>query len=194
MPHFYIDSSSTINSSIDYASKMFLTRTNWKCIGSGTNYNLSKFTSKRLIKKMNRACAFDVLENHKHIDMSAESAIIVFISNIWKKGYQEDAFAEIEKLISHNSLPIIVTNHEDDRYDSCSLLAENNLLDLVNTPVPVIKLPKVGQQYSFVANILLVEKFIEKMTELIDSDHSIIQNRVAIDPPTKGILVEYIWK
>ena len=190
----YINNSSVINSSIDYASKMFLTRKNWKCIGSGTNYNLSKFTSKRLIKKMRRACAFDVLENHKHIDMSAESAIIVFISNIWQQGYQEDAFSEIEKLISHNSLPIIVTNHEDDRYDNFSLTVEDDLINLVNTPVPIIKLPKVGQQYSFVANILFIEKLIDKMYTLIDSGQSMIQNRVAIEPPTKGMLVEYIWK
>tara|TARA_B110000003_G_scaffold89929_1_gene91994 strand:- start:5547 stop:9485 length:3939 start_codon:yes stop_codon:yes gene_type:complete len=181
-----IENSTSIESSITYAVKTYLSRTNWKCIGSGTNYNLSKYTSKRLIAEINRACAFDVLENHKHIDMSAESSIIVFISNIWKHGYQEDAFSEIEKLISHNSLPIIVTNQSDDRYDNFSLLMEDSNESQVNLPVPVIKIPKLGQHYSFAANILLVEKFIENMTNFISSDDSMIHNKVAIETPQRN--------
>ena len=181
-----IENSTSIESSITYAVKTYLSRTNWKCIGSGTNYNLSKYTSKRLIAEINRACAFDVLENHKHIDMSAESAIIVFISNIWKHGYQEDAFSEIEKLISHNSLPIIVTNQSDDRYDNFSLLMEDDSESHVNLPVPVIKIPKLGQHYSFAANILLVEKFIENMTNFISSDDAMIHNKVAIETPQRN--------
>ena len=164
-----ISLSQEINNSIRYAARTYLTRNNWKCIGSGINYNLSKYASKRLIKEIGRACAFDVLENHKHIDMSAESAIVVFISNIWKHGYQEDAFAEIEKLISHNSLPIIITNEGDDRYDNFSMLIEQSYNNFINLPVPLIKLPKVEQQFSFVLNVYVVEKFIEEIKYFVES-------------------------
>tara|TARA_Y100000739_G_scaffold229854_1_gene246724 strand:- start:7030 stop:10965 length:3936 start_codon:yes stop_codon:yes gene_type:complete len=179
--------SAVIKTSIQYAIKTYLSRTNWKCIGSGINYNLSKFTSKRLIAQINRACAFDVLENHKHIDMSAESAIIIFISNILKHGYQEDAFAEIEKLISHNSLPIIVTNLGDDRYDNFSLLMEDSSGSKMNLPVPIIKMPKLAQQYSFALNILLIEDFISNMVKFIHSDEALIHNKIAIETPQRNI-------
>ena len=181
-----IEESKIIESSVNYALKTFLSRKNWKCIGSGTNYNVSKFASKRLIAKINRACAFDVLENHKHIDMSAESAIIVFISNIWKHGYQEDAFSEIEKMISHNSLPIIVTNEGDNRYDKFSLIMEDSFNTKLNLPVPVIKMPKLDQQYTFATNILLVEKFIENMAIFINSDDAMDHNKVAIETPQRN--------
>jgi hypothetical protein len=167
-----INTSQEISNSIGYSVKTYLTRNNWKCIGSGINYNLSKFTSKRLIKEIKRACAFDVLENHKHIDMSAESSIIVFISNIWKHGYQEDAFAEIEKLISHNSLPIIITNEGDNRFENFSMLIEESFDNFINMPIPIIKLPKIEQQFSFALNVYIVEKFIQEMKEFLASNSS----------------------
>ncbi len=167
-----INRSQEINNSINYSAKTYLTRNNWKCIGSGVNYNLSKFTSKRLIKEIERACAFDVLENHKHIDMSAESAIIVFISNIWKHGYQEDAFAEIEKLISHNSLPIIITNEGDSRFDNFSMFIEESFNNYINMPVPTIKLPKIEQQFSFPLNVYIIEKFLQEIKNFLKQKHS----------------------
>ena len=176
-----VSKSSEIKKSIKYASKVYLTRKNWKCIGSGVNYNLSKFASKRLIKEMSRACAFDVLENHKHIDMSAESSIIVFISNIWKHGYQEDAFAEIEKLISHNSLPIIVTNENDNRYDNFSLLIEESFENFSNFSIPIIKLPKIEQQFSFSLNVYLIERLILEMKAFIEKNKSSDMNISALE-------------
>ena len=176
-----VSKSSEIKKSIKYAAKVYLTRKNWKCIGSGVNYNLSKFASKRLIKEMSRACAFDVLENHKHIDMSAESSIIVFISNIWKHGYQEDAFAEIEKLISHNSLPIIVTNENDNRYDNFSLLIEESFENFSNFPIPIIKLPKIEQQFSFSLNVYLIERLILEIKTFIEKNKSNGMNISALE-------------
>ena len=134
---------------------------------------------------MSRACAFDVLENHKHIDMSAESSIIVFISNIWKHGYQEDAFAEIEKLISHNSLPIIVTNENDSRFDNFSLLIEESYENFSNLPIPIIKLPKIEQQFSFSLNVYLIEKLILEMKTFIEKNKSKDVNISALELVSK---------
>jgi glutamine---fructose-6-phosphate transaminase (isomerizing) len=163
----YVLDDKNILSELEYGAQLYLTRDNWKCIGSGVNYNLAKFTSKRLISSIGRACAFDVLENHKHIDMSAESAVIVFISNIFKRGYQEDAFSEIEKLVSHNNLPILITNIGDNRFDNFSVLVNERSERATNLSVPVIKIPTVGQQYSYVVNVLIIEIFIKKIKELI---------------------------
>ena len=183
-----IKTSSQIKSSTLYAVKQYLSRTNWKCIGSGTNYNLSKFTSKLLTAKINRACAFDVLENHKHIDMSAESAIIVFISNIWKHGYQEDAFSEIEKLISHNSLPIIITNEGDERFDNFSISIRDDEESIINSPISIIKMPKLSQQYAFSMNILFAEKFVDSMIAYTSSEDGLSNIQVATQTPQGSIV------
>ena len=66
-----------ISDQLEYSAHLYLKRSNWKANGSGANYNISKFAAKYLIKKTGRACTFDVLENHKHIDMSAEAAVLV---------------------------------------------------------------------------------------------------------------------
>ena len=73
------------------------------------------------MRSLKRSCAFDILENHKHIDISAESNIIIFIANIHTQGYQNDAFSEIQKIISHNNVPIIITNLEDNRFSNLRL-------------------------------------------------------------------------
>ena len=87
-------------------------------MGSGVNYLSARHAATSLVRNFNKSCAFDVLENHKHIDISAESAVIVFIDNIWKKGYQADAYSEIEKMVSHENIPIIITNLGENRYDA----------------------------------------------------------------------------
>ena len=49
------------------------------------------------IKKSNKSIGYDVIENHKHIDISSEAMLIIFASNIYRKGFQSDVVSEIEK-------------------------------------------------------------------------------------------------
>ena len=148
-----------IRDQLEYSAHLYLKRSNWKAIGSGANYNISKFAAKYLIKKTGRACAFDVLENHKHIDMSAEAAVLVFICGIWKNGYQEDAYAEIKKMVAHNSLPIVFTHTADRRFDelAVSLSEEDGTFRKVS--IPVVKLPKFASTLSYPLQVILVERF-----------------------------------
>mgnify|MGYP001388946916 CR=1 FL=1 len=117
-----------------------------ECLGSGVNYISARHAAISLVRNFNKSCAFDVLENHKHIDISAESAVIVFIANIWKKGYQEDAFSEIDKLISHNNIPIIITNSFDNRFDE--------------TDMYVIKIPCVAREIVLLTYVILFKKLL----------------------------------
>ena len=189
----YIKNSKKVESEIQYAVKIFLSRTNWKCIGSGINYNIAKFASKRLVKEINRSCAFDVLENHKHIDISAESSLLIFVSNIFRSGYQSDAYAEIEKLTSHNNVPIIITNIGDTRFDKFYIDIEDRNGVKNNLSVPVIKIPKIDEQFSYTANVLVVEKFIQFMKEYIASDSISLFEKTAIARPSKEKFFENIW-
>ena len=148
---------------IDKAIEVFYMKKNWKCIGSGTNYNIAKYSAKKIIKNIKHSCAFDVLENHKHIDISAESSILVFISNIWFEGYQDDAFSEIEKMISHNNMPIIFTNEADNRYDKIKLSIQNITQKNYKISLPVIKIPNVDENISHYLNLFILNYFINKM-------------------------------
>ena len=166
-----------VNSEIDYAIKVFISRTNWKSLGSGVNYNISKFTSRRIAKSLSIACAADVLENHKHIDISAESAIITFIANIQRKGYQMDVYSELEKIVSHNNAPILITNLDDFRFDNMNIQSEDENQRKQKRGIPIIKIPKINEQYSFTINVLLVEIFIAKTKDYLNKNGIKLINR-----------------
>ena len=159
--------SKQIAQAVFQASQIFKSRFSWKSVGSGTNYNLAKFASRRLIEATGQSCAFDVLENHKHIDMSAESAILTFIANIEEPSYQNDAYSEIEKMISHKSFPIIVTNKSDNRYDDMKLdlddpFCENGSLSL---KIPVIKIPLLSEHLGFLVSLALIDMIANQVSK-----------------------------
>ena len=146
--------------------------------GKWCEYICAKYAAISLIRNFNKSCAFDVLENHKHIDISAESAVIVFIANIWKKGYQADAYSEIEKMVSHENIPIIITNLGENRYDELEM--EIDLGDgkkrIIN--VPVIKIPKIDEELTFPLNVLLINKMLNQLERLKNNSKFIINNKV----------------
>ena len=144
-----------IKKEIQNVNKIIKNNSNIKCLGSGVNYNLAKFTSNKIMNSLNRACAFDILENHKHIDISAESSVIIFIANIRTPGYQNDAFSEIQKIISHNNLPIIITNVEDNRF--------NNIRSFDNKKIKLIKIPTLPEICNSFINIFIIGQIIKKL-------------------------------
>ena len=89
---------------------------NLKFIGGDTNFTAAKYLANKTCKSLNISCAFDALENHKHIDMSAEPNLVVLIANISDLNYLADTYAEIDKFISHNNFPFIVTNNANSKY------------------------------------------------------------------------------
>jgi len=127
-------------------SNMIRSAKNIKFLGSGENYDAAIYLSILSIKKFGKPCASDVLENHKHIDMSAEPIIINLLSNILDDSYQNDAFSEIEKAHSHNNTPIIITNSFDYRFDK--------------TDMDVIKIPCVAREISLLTYIILFKKLL----------------------------------
>ena len=190
----YIEQNKLIENQITYASKLFLTRKNWKSIGSGSNYNTAKYAAKHIIKELSRACAFDVLENHKHIDMSAESAILVFISGIWKHGYQEDALSEMKKMLAHNSLPIIVTEVNDNRFDNFSVLVAEGSGETKEVGVPVIKLPRVSLKFSYPLNVLLLDKITKALKTIRDSKSIDLSQKLALVSIESELAHANLWK
>ena len=180
----YLKYSNQFKIELNDAANVFLSKKNWKCIGSGINYNTAKFASNKLISTFKRACAFDVLENHKHVDISAEGAILTFIANIWRQGYQSDIKPELNKLISHNNVPIIVTNIGDQRFDNMRMTINYSFRYSIERIVPIIRLPKLEEIYTFPLNVLLVNMFIDEIkTILTEKDHNYLNN-IALSEPS----------
>jgi glucosamine 6-phosphate synthetase-like amidotransferase/phosphosugar isomerase protein len=105
---------------------------NIKFLGSGINYLVAKQYSFALSKEFNRTIAFDVIENHKHIDTSSEALLIIFLSNINKYNFQIDALSEIEKFVSHENKVIIFSNLENTIFDRLKL--NKNILRIIKFP------------------------------------------------------------
>lgn len=180
----YVCHSSQIDEEVNYAAKIFLTKRNWKCIGSGVNYNTARFAANQLIAHFSSSCAFDVLENHKHIDISAEAAIFTFIANIWRQGYQSDVLSEIEKLLSHNNIPIIVTNLGDKRFDAIRMRVNYGVQRETTISLPIIRLPKLSEIYSFPLNVLLVKKIVDGLTAVSTEANVDVFSTIALKEPS----------
>ena len=123
-------------------NKVFKKFNNIKFLGSGINYLIAKKYAQLLSQKYNKSIAFDVIENHKHIDISSEALLIIFASNIDRKGFQRDVFSELEKFIAHDNEPIIFTNIGNNIFDNLIPKKDSFLKNRI------IKLPAVPEIYS----------------------------------------------
>lgn len=128
---------------------------NIKFLGSGINYLIAKKYAQIFSKKYNKSIAFDVIENHKHIDISSEALILIFASNIDRKGFQRDVFSELEKFIAHDNEPIIFTNIGNNIFDNLISDKDNFLNN------KVIKLPVVHEIYSPLIFDFYFKRFIK---------------------------------
>ena len=96
--------------------KKIESNSNLKIIGGSSNYTYAKFLSSLISRKLNRAVAYDTIENHKHIDISSESTLIILLSNITNKSYTDDAHSEIEKFIAHNNSSFLIENKSNNNF------------------------------------------------------------------------------
>ena len=119
---------------------------NLKFIGGDTNFTAAQHLANKVCKSLNISCAFDTLENHKHIDMSAEPNLIVLIANISDSSYLSDAYAEIDKFISHNNFPFVVTNN-----------VNNKCFKKLKTS-QIIQIPHIEKDMSLIFYLKLFEK------------------------------------
>lgn len=87
-----------------------------KILGSGVNYNAAKILSLNLNTKLNKTFSFDILENHKHIDISAESKLIILLGNIRNDSYHKDSYTEILKFLAHKNDCLIFVDHDNAKY------------------------------------------------------------------------------
>jgi len=93
---------------------------NYKILGSGSNYYAAKLCSSFMLELGKVPPQSDVLENHKHIDMSAESKLLVFANNIKSHGYQDDVSSEVSKMVAHKNKVLLVVDNNANCYEKLS--------------------------------------------------------------------------
>jgi glucosamine 6-phosphate synthetase-like amidotransferase/phosphosugar isomerase protein len=90
---------------------------NYKFLGSGSNYFSAKICADFIGYTGKIPPQIDVLENHKHIDMSAESNLIVFANNLNTPGYREDVLSEVSKMIAHKNETLLIVDKGEDYFN-----------------------------------------------------------------------------
>lgn len=131
--------------------KYFRNFNNIKFLGSGINYLVAKKYALKFSKELNLTIGYDVIENHKHIDISSEPLLVIFASNIYRSGFQNDIVSEVEKFIAHNNSVIVFTNRGNDMFDK-----------FLNSKYfeKIIKLPVVNEIYS----LSLFDNYFQKIS------------------------------
>ena len=140
----------SVNKFINGIKKKLKSNNNLKFIGGDQNFLAAQYLANKVSRKLNISCAFDTLENHKHIDMSAEPNLIVLIANVSNQIYLSDAYAEIDKFVSHNNFPFIVTNNANNKY----------FKKLQNSQI--IQIPYMKKEISLIFYTKLFEKLYSK--------------------------------
>ncbi len=122
-----------------------------KILGSGVNYNVSKLLSLNLNTRFKKTFSFDVLENHKHIDISSESKLIILIGNIKNDFYHKDAYAEILKFLAHkNDCFIFIDDDNKKIYENINHARLNFCTH-----------DKIDEDFSFIFYLLLFERYLK---------------------------------
>ena len=122
---------------------------NFKILASSQNKSSSKILSLLLGKYLGTTCSFDILENHKHIDMSSEAYLIAIVTDLESNDFKMDALSEFQKFRSHNNKLLIITNNNDNTYDK----------ELDGSEI--IKLPSIKNRLSLLLVLKLFEKYLK---------------------------------
>lgn len=99
------------------ARKFAPTKTYWAVVGSGPNKASADEIRIKLSELCYKTISSDVVEDKKHIDLSAEPLIFVCAS-----GSREDVIGDIVKDVAifkaHKAVPIVVANEGEPRFDA----------------------------------------------------------------------------
>lgn len=101
----------------DYRSgaALLVSRRYWSIAGSGLNHVSALETRIKLSELCYRAVAVDFTEDKKHIDLSAESAIILCAGGL-RDAVAEDAAKEVAIWASHRNPTVVIAEEGHDHY------------------------------------------------------------------------------
>jgi len=89
--------------------------------------------------------------------------------------------SEVDKLVSHQNTPIIVTNLGDYRFDEMKLRLEKGEPGDRIISLPTIKIPKLKSVFAFPFGQAIVELLIEQLL-LISNSEDVFSQSALVDP------------
>ncbi len=121
------------------AEKLAVTKRYWAIVGSGPNKTSADEIRIKLSELCYKTVSSDVVEDKKHIDLSAEPLIFVCAA-----GNREDVVSDIVKdtaiFKAHQAVPIVVTTEGESRFDPYADV--------------VIRVPEVKEHFAPIINTL----------------------------------------
>ncbi len=121
------------------AEKLAVTKRYWAIVGSGPNKTSADEIRIKLSELCYKTVSSDVVEDKKHIDLSAEPLIFVCAA-----GNREDVVSDIVKdtaiFKAHQAVPIVVTTEGETRFDPYADV--------------VIRVPEVKEHFAPIINTL----------------------------------------
>ena len=112
--------------------------------------NVKKETWSSIDDKFKKVFSFDVLENHKHIDISSESKLIILLGNIANESYKKDSYTEILKFLAHKNDCLVFIDKDI-----------KNLYENIKHPrLSFYTHDKVEEEFSFVFYLMLFERYL----------------------------------
>ena len=100
----------------ELASRCALERRHWAVVGSGAGKVAADEIRIKLSELCYKSIALDYLEDKKHIDLSSEPMILV-CANGAPSANVSDLVKEVAIFKAHRSLPIVITDEGEDRFD-----------------------------------------------------------------------------
>ena len=144
------------------AQKFALTRRYWAITGSGA----AKVAANEIRIKLSELCyksiAVDFLEDKKHIDLSSEPLILVCAVGI-PEGTVSDAVKEVAIFKAHNSIPIVIANEHETRFDPYA--AGTVKVPATGGPLDYLLATMVGHLFGYHAAATF-DHYAEKLREL----------------------------
>ena len=125
----------------------------WAVVGNGPN----RIAAQELRIKMSELCyksiAFDITEEKKHIDLSAEPLIFVCAAGL-EPAIADDVAKEVAIFRAHKALPLVVANDGERRFDAA---------------VEVMTVPAVHPELDFVLSTMVGHLFGYEAAVAIDA-------------------------
>lgn len=168
----------------------------WAVVGSGPNKAAADEVRIKLSELCYKTISSDIVENKKHIDLSAEPLIIVCAAGN-PQSVTEDIIKDVAIFKAHKAAVVVIT---DDGEDGFNGIADSVIkVPCAAMPLPVIFNTMVGHIWGYYAAVSIDEEaaFIRKfrsrlnqvMTERSKDNYSVYE--VIADREFQGILMDF---
>jgi glucosamine--fructose-6-phosphate aminotransferase (isomerizing) len=135
----------------EVAQRHALSRRSWAVVGNGTNRVAALEVRIKLSELCYRSIACDVIEDKKHIDLSAEPMIIVCAAGL-RGSNADDVAKELAIYRAHKAAPIAIIDDADTRYGAA---IDSISVPLVHPEIAFVLCAMAGHLFGYEAALAI---------------------------------------